>query len=142
MEQSDDEWFDAVINVMKISDIFDGIVEAEESLKNASRKRIYESHHRTKDLWSTPWGAMLLNMEVSTELSFERRKFRDYNLIYNAMKVSTIVMANSRLVLFSVSAGVCIWSLKVTRKIKIGDEILFNYSRNYVFPEHYGAGLL
>ena len=76
MEQSDDEWFDAVINVMKISDIFDGIVEAEEALKNASRKRIYESHHRTKDLWSTPWGAMLLNMEVSTELSFERRKFR------------------------------------------------------------------
>jgi hypothetical protein len=44
--------------------------------------------------------------------------------------------ANSKLVVSMYSQELNLWSLKARKTIKEGEEILFRYSRNYVFPEH------
>lgn len=51
-------------------------------------------------------------------------------------------VANSKLAIAMYPQSVSIWSLKATRRIKEGDEILYPYSRSYVYPAHYGPALL
>jgi hypothetical protein len=49
---------------------------------------------------------------------------------------------NSRLVVSVYAEQVNVWSLKATKHIKAGEEILFRYSKSYAFPSHYGPALL
>jgi hypothetical protein len=51
-------------------------------------------------------------------------------------------LANCKLTIAMYPQSVNIWSLKATKTIKEDDEILFHYSRSYIYPAHYGPALL
>ena len=50
--------------------------------------------------------------------------------------------ANARLVTFAHGNGTYTWSLKAILPIPRGQEILFNYGRNYIYPTQYASALL
>ena len=58
MDFSDEEWFDSVLDFLPGCSVFDEIVELENS-EAKRKKRTYQSHNRTKNLWSTAWGINL-----------------------------------------------------------------------------------
>ena len=52
------------------------------------------------------------------------------------------VTHNARCIIFAEGNNHYTWSLKATKVIKKGQEILFNYGAGYIYPTHYGAAFL
>lgn len=52
------------------------------------------------------------------------------------------VTANAKCIVFAHGNNQYTWSLKATKPIKSGQEIVFNYGRNYKYPDHYGPAHL
>ena len=62
VESSDDEWFDAICEVMENSDFIDRFVRDTVLKRRTPAKKMrkaYENHNRTKDLSNSVWGQML-----------------------------------------------------------------------------------
>jgi hypothetical protein len=79
VESSDDEWFDAICEVMENSDFIDRFVRDTVLKRRTPAKKMrkaYENHNRTKDLSNSVWGQMLADPSVSVVGSWFNRKFR------------------------------------------------------------------
>ena len=76
---SDDLWFEAIFHVMKTSDFIDGLLKDKilACMNTATRKRKpYESHARSTNLWTSVWGRMMKHDLINVEGSWCNRKFR------------------------------------------------------------------
>jgi len=70
VESSDDEWFDAICEVMENSDFIDRFVRDTVMKRRSPAKKMrkaYENHNRSKDLSNSVWGQMLADPSVTRE---------------------------------------------------------------------------
>ena len=72
----ENDWFDAVVSTMESCDIIESIILEELFEEDCLPVRRYASHNRSKDLWATEWGQMIITLKTIAEGSWARRKFR------------------------------------------------------------------
>ena len=79
VESSDDDWFDAICNVMETSDFIERFVKDTVLKRRTPAKQMrkpYQNRNRTKDLSTSVWGQMLQDPSVNEVGSWLNRKFR------------------------------------------------------------------
>jgi hypothetical protein len=72
------EWFDSVFSIMENSGIIEAFLQEDIQLddQNLRQRRRYSSHNRSKNLWASEWGQMIISLRTSDPGSWENRKFR------------------------------------------------------------------
>ena len=87
IEVSDDQWLDAVSTIIEKSDVVDRLIKRKIAHQRQSKttKKSYVSHGRSNNLWTSSWGTMLKNPQVSVVDSWENRKLRRRFRVPHAM---------------------------------------------------------